>query len=772
MRALASPEARTVLGAAVADDVAGLLILTVVVRTTAEGGGLAIGGLVGIMVVALGFLTLATVLGAWLVPRIFAALAERARTDGALVAIAIAFTLAIAGAASGARLAPIVGAFVAGIVLGRSPVRDDLHRRLAPVGHLLIPLFFLQIGTDARIGAFGDPWVLGVAAVLCVVAVGGKIVAGVGVTRGGGDRMLIGVGMIPRGEVGLIFAGLGLSHGVLDARSHAALLLVVMATTIVAPPWIRRRIDRARRRAVSHASVVEPPEGWLRVTGDEVELNAEPPPSLAARVGLDAALLCDERGPGSRLLTWLSSTAGEAPEWDEAVRQRFFVLLRNGGVRAWRFLDVSGLLARLLPDLDTALRQRMRDPFDLDPQGALRWEGLDRLRDLVCDGNDRAARIWARTPHQDLALLAALARSAFADRRAAAATRRLAGTIGLGEDDAAMLEFLVAERHLLPAAAARLTMGTEDTVLELAAHLRTAARADALYLLAAAETEDRTERERLDELFELVSDALTHPELTGAAAEDVIELRRAEAERALTRFPEDEVRRFLAEAPRRYLLAQRPEAIARHMRMLQTRPVAYEIRLHAEPASPADAAEWMVDVVTLDRRGLLAAITGAFAVHRLDVQEAFVSTWSTGVAIDVFRVRAPAGVDWEAVRTSTADALVHPDANGGAAVVEGAVDLDNRASPWHTIVEVRAHDRQGLLHRVATALARAGAEIHYATATTRGGEAVDTFFVTDRNGHKLDAAGERDLRAAFAGSPLRRKRLTPRRRKSALASHK
>lgn len=758
MRALASAEARTVLGAAVADDVAGLLILTVVVRVTAEDG-LAIGSLAGILAVALGFLVLATTLGSWLAPKIFAAVAERARTDGALVALAIAFTLAVAGAASAARLAPIVGAFVAGVALGRGPAREDLHRRLAPIGHLLIPLFFLQIGTDARIEAFVDPSVLGIAGVLTAIAVASKLVAGLGVARGGGDRLLVGIGMIPRGEVGLIFAGLGLSHGVLDAHSHAVLLVVVMATTVVAPPLIRLRIERARRRAVSHASVVEPDDGWLRVGPDEVELNAEPPASLAARVGLDAALLCDTRKPGSRLLSWLTAAAAEPPAWDEEMRRRLFLLLRNGGVRAWRFLDVSGLLARLLPDLDAALRRRMRDPFDLDPGSALSWEGLDRLRDLVCDGADEAARVWTRSPHQDLILLAALARSAFTDQRAPAATRRLAESIGLGEDDAAMLEFLVAERHLLPAAAARATLGTEDTVIELAAHLGTAARADALSLLAAAEAEEhRTDRERLDELFKLVTDALAHPELTGAAAEGIVEHRRAEAAIAIGHFPEAEVRRFLAAAPRRYLLAQGPEAIARHMRMLQTKLASFEVRLHAEPGRAP--GEWTVHAILLDRRGALAAITGAFATHDVDVLEAFVSTWPAGVAIDVFRVRAPGDVDWEAVRTGIADALVHPEGGATPAAIEGIVELDNQASPWHTIVEVRAHDRHGLLHRVAAALARAGAQIHYATVATREGEAVDTFFVTGRDGHKLDAGGERALRAAFAGATPRRRRLT------------
>src|SRR5439155_9254655 len=143
LRALNSVEARTVLGAAVADDVMGLVILTVMVRVVSEGSVsfLSVAGITG---VAVGFLVVASVVGVRLAPGVFAFLARRSRSSGTLVAMTLAFTLAVAKRASAARLAPIVGAFVAGLSLARSPAAGRIRRELAPVAHLFVPVFFLQ----------------------------------------------------------------------------------------------------------------------------------------------------------------------------------------------------------------------------------------------------------------------------------------------------------------------------------------------------------------------------------------------------------------------------------------------------------------------------------------------------------------------------------------------------------------------------------------------------------------------------------------------------
>ena len=231
LRALATVEARTVLAAAVADDVLGLVILTVVVRLVSEGS-VSVGDVAVILVVAIGFLVVATAVGSRLAPSLFQFLDRHARSAGTLVALALAFTLGFAELADAAKLAPIVGAFVAGLALSGSSASERIQRELAPVGHLFIPVFFLEIGIQARIETFVEPEVLGIAGALLAIAVVGKLVAAVGAWGAPGDKALIGLGMIPRGEVGLIFATIGLREGILGGNLYAALLLVVLADDV------------------------------------------------------------------------------------------------------------------------------------------------------------------------------------------------------------------------------------------------------------------------------------------------------------------------------------------------------------------------------------------------------------------------------------------------------------------------------------------------------------------------------------------------------------
>ena len=229
------------------------------------------------------------------------------------MALALAFTLFFAELADAAKLAPIIGAFVAGLSLSRSELRERIERDLTPVGHLFIPVFFLAIGINVDINAFARVEVLEIAAALTVVAVIGKLLAAVGAFGSPGDKPLIGLGMLPRGEVGLIFATIGLKEGVLGENLYASLLLVVLVTTLIAPPLLRWRLQRMeadRRPALGSAEPV-PAGGWLRVDGT-VELAGDPPTRVAVGIGLQAALAIAEGGvPGPRLLDWLGALPNE-----------------------------------------------------------------------------------------------------------------------------------------------------------------------------------------------------------------------------------------------------------------------------------------------------------------------------------------------------------------------------------------------------------------------------------------------------------------------------
>ena len=141
---------------------------------------------------------------------------------------------------------------------------------------------------------------LRLAAVLLAVAILGKLASAAGLWGSPGDKLLVGIGMIPRGEVGLVFATIGLSTGVFGQDVYAALLLVVLATTLLTPPLLRRRL--LGLRAATHlggaAAASAPPEGWLLDADGTIELVSEPAPTLRLEVALEAARACADAGPG------------------------------------------------------------------------------------------------------------------------------------------------------------------------------------------------------------------------------------------------------------------------------------------------------------------------------------------------------------------------------------------------------------------------------------------------------------------------------------------
>lgn len=255
LRALALRESRIVLGAAVADDVLGLVILTVVVKVVTEGS-ISAGVVLETIGLAVGFLLLTGLLAIYVIPRAFTRIDRLAKSSTSIVSIAFALTLAFSLLANQAKLAFIIGAFMAGLAVGRSTQHERIAEGLNPLGHIFIPVFFASIGINADLDAMFKPSVLALASVLTVVAIVGKLIAGIGIGRSSGDKLLIGIGMIPRGEVGLIFASIGLSKGVLDDELYGALLLMVLVTTLLTPPLLRQKLMRRKDFAVpSHVEV-------------------------------------------------------------------------------------------------------------------------------------------------------------------------------------------------------------------------------------------------------------------------------------------------------------------------------------------------------------------------------------------------------------------------------------------------------------------------------------------------------------------------------------
>jgi Kef-type K+ transport system membrane component KefB/predicted amino acid-binding ACT domain protein len=756
LRALATSEARIVLGAAVADDVMGLIVLTVVVRIVTEGSVsmLSLAEIIGVAVV---FLVVGVALGLRYAPPLFRAISRNGRGAGTLVALAFAFTLVFAELAVKAKLAPIIGAFVAGLALGKTDQSERIRSDLAPIGHILIPVFFLQIGVNAEISAFGQGEVLRDAAILLVIAIIGKIVAAVGMGRSPGDKLLVGYGMIPRGEVGLIFATIGLQNGVLGEELYAAMLLVVLATTLITPPLLKQRTAvvmgrlQAAVRSAGGGAVVEPVP--ILVEG-EVRLPGHVDDDAGLELALRSALFARRAAASPELVAWLASLPeGTATGWSREERELLLDVVERGNARSWRFLESTGILERSLPELDHAIRARRNDPMILDLDAPYRFPALERLRSL--DEGDPAVQQARRMEHPQRLLFAALLVDALdGEADPAEAARTLVARIGLDPDDQAAVVALVEDRHLLWAAARRSGALVEERIRQLAGHLATAERARGTYVLAAlrSDAHEEWEAKRLDQLHDLVQDAIGRGDLDDEAR-DLVAARRADV---VAEVGDDDraVARALA-APASYLLSVAVDDVVRQVRLLDPLPAKRQFRVSISDLP--EEGTWMLDVIGRDRAGLLAAVASVLAADGFDVRRASFVTWADGAALESFVVAGPSAPVADQLQQRVEEAIA-AFAEAGP-LPDLALEFDNRASPWHTVCEIDAPGRPGLLAEVAAVFRAAGVAVKAASITTHDGRAYDTFELTTLDGRKLDEATMEAIRSlAASGVVVQRRR--------------
>ena len=247
-------EARIILGAAVIDDVLCLIVLAVV-------SGLAVTGQISVASIAVTtgkaalFLVASLGIGIWLMPKIVRRLATVGVQNLKLL-FGVSFAFLLAWLANVAELATIVGAFAAGMVLNSFFDREvegaSLHELLSPVESLVVPLFFVWMGIQVKLETMASKDVLLAGLALTIVAIVGKVASGWGCPPSM-NRLAVGFGMMPRGEVGLIFAGIGRGIGVVDDGLFSAIVILVMITTLLAPICLRLTLGQgalpAERRA-------------------------------------------------------------------------------------------------------------------------------------------------------------------------------------------------------------------------------------------------------------------------------------------------------------------------------------------------------------------------------------------------------------------------------------------------------------------------------------------------------------------------------------------
>ncbi len=243
LQQLSSREGQIIIGAAVLDDILGIIVLAVVANL-AKTGEVEIGNVIYLVVSAAVFLIGSILLGRFLSPY-FVAMVNRMETRGQLLIASLIFAFVLAYIGAVIQLEAILGAFAAGLVLAETEKHKEIEEQILPIADMLVPIFFVVVGAKTDVSVLNpfDPANregLIMAAFLVVVAIVGKVVTGLAVFgQPDINRWAIGVGMIPRGEVGLVFAGVGSATGILPKSLEAAIIVMVILTTFVAPPLLR-----------------------------------------------------------------------------------------------------------------------------------------------------------------------------------------------------------------------------------------------------------------------------------------------------------------------------------------------------------------------------------------------------------------------------------------------------------------------------------------------------------------------------------------------------
>jgi Kef-type K+ transport system membrane component KefB len=240
---LKSKEGQIIVGAAVIDDVLGIIVLAVV-ASLAKTGEIDVANVIYLIVSATAFLIGSILLGG-VFNKSFVAIVDKLKTRGNIVIPAFVFAFFMAFLGNAIHLEAILGAFAAGLVLDETDVRKELDELIKPIADLLVPIFFVTVGARADLGVL-NPAVpenragLLIAVFLVGVAIVGKLMTGwVVFGLPGINRLAIGVGMVPRGEVGLVFAGIGSASGILDKPLEVSIIIMVILTTFLAPPFLR-----------------------------------------------------------------------------------------------------------------------------------------------------------------------------------------------------------------------------------------------------------------------------------------------------------------------------------------------------------------------------------------------------------------------------------------------------------------------------------------------------------------------------------------------------
>lgn len=256
LKKLRTREARTILGAAMVDDVLGLVMLAIVSGIVVSGK-IEISTIAPLIAAAIFFFIAVLMIGPWALSKVIKCFSFLPKWEAQLV-VSFIFVMTMSWLATVANLAAIIGAFAAGLIIHdgyfvspdkKKQRRFTIKELIAPLEAILAPLFFMLIGIQVKLESFANGQVLLIASSLTAVAIIGKLVSGLGANKKD-DGWVIGIGMLPRGEVGLIFASIGRTLGVVSDQLFSAIILMIIITTFIAPPWLKARY--AKMKEIAH----------------------------------------------------------------------------------------------------------------------------------------------------------------------------------------------------------------------------------------------------------------------------------------------------------------------------------------------------------------------------------------------------------------------------------------------------------------------------------------------------------------------------------------
>lgn len=529
-----------------------------------------------------------------------------------------------------------------------------------------------------------------------------------------------------------------LSPDLLQSGAEAALLPELYAHS----RWVAFALDSALAAPRSDRQLGT----GLAVQRNELIVNRPPPLERAPSLGLRVANLVGLAPPSDDVLAW-ARQSGPALEWQDSTLDQFWLMLRAADWRTWDFLDVSGLLVRYVPELASIWRKQGSAATGDVALDAHSFLALRRLHEASEGEELLVRRAWRAVRHRDTVYLAVLLHE-LPPQSAALATER----IGLPAPIRDAIAFVAANHQLILDTATRRDLHDEDLVLELATRVGTRQRLGMLFLAAIAHEMasgptawSAWKAILVRQLFVSLEAALREPVAVGPRRTRALEQRRERIVRALYRRNLPDLVRLVARLPRRYVLTRSPEQAARHLALLERGPLADgEVRIQA--SRHRQPGLWDLLLVARDRPGLLSTLAGVLALRGASVLGADAATSSDGLVLDVFTVSSAQPLQWPLIEHDLHLALDGQipleDLLGSRPVPpEDAeaihVAIDNEASQFFSVVEVRAPDRVGLLYRIASALRAEALDIQHARIATHPDGALDVFYVRDLHGAKL-----------------------------------